>query len=157
MMAAHPKNEAAAKEVLAYLGTATAGEIFSKTYPGNLAANSNADTSFYTPLDKKASELIAGTAKHRPVPRPRHQPGVRGERDGRRPRRLHQRPELHRLDPERCRGPEEGHLRLMTEATGEPALVQATSPGLPGDLRGGGGPMARATERARASRRHFSS
>ena len=46
----------------------------------------------------------------------------------------------------------------MTEAAGEVALVEATSPGLPpGTSEAEAALMARATERARASRRHFSS
>lgn len=62
MMAASPKNEAGAKEVLRYLGTGEAATIYLTENPGNLAANSNADTSGYTPLQAKAAELIAATA-----------------------------------------------------------------------------------------------
>ena len=62
MMAANPKNEAAAKEVLEYLGSGAAETIYLTKDPGNLAASSNADTSAYTPLQTKAAELIAGTA-----------------------------------------------------------------------------------------------
>jgi len=62
MMAANPKNEAAAKAVLQYLGSGDAETIYLTKDPGNLAASSNADTSAYTPLQTKAAELIAATA-----------------------------------------------------------------------------------------------
>jgi multiple sugar transport system substrate-binding protein len=62
MMAAEPDNEAAAKEVLSYLGTGEAATIFLTENPGNVAANANADTSGYTALQVKSAELIAATA-----------------------------------------------------------------------------------------------
>jgi len=62
MMAKKPKNEAAAKKLLGYLGTGDAGEVIGKSDPGTLAANSQADTSGYGALKKKAAEIV-GSAK----------------------------------------------------------------------------------------------
>ena len=62
MMAKRPKNEAAAKKMLAYLGTGEAGAVIGKSDPGTLAANSQADTSGYGALKKKAAEIV-GSAK----------------------------------------------------------------------------------------------
>ena len=63
MMSARPKNEAAAKNLLAYLGTAAAEGIYVGSDPTVIAANSKADTSGYTALQKKAVEFI-GAAKN---------------------------------------------------------------------------------------------
>lgn len=63
MMAAKPSNEAAAKDFLAYLGTPDAEVTYGKTDTSDVLANSNADTSFYNDVQKKASALI-GSAKH---------------------------------------------------------------------------------------------
>ena len=62
MMAKRPKNEAAAKKMLGYLGTGEAGAVVGKSDPGTLAANSEADTSGYGALKKKAAEIV-GSAK----------------------------------------------------------------------------------------------
>ncbi len=62
MMAKRPKNEAAAKKLLAYLGTGAAGAVVGKSDPGTLAANSEADTASYGALKKKAAEIV-GSAK----------------------------------------------------------------------------------------------
>ena len=62
MMAKKPTNEAAAKEFLAYLGTPEAATTYGKTDTSDVLANSNADTSFYNDVQKKAAELI-GSAK----------------------------------------------------------------------------------------------
>jgi multiple sugar transport system substrate-binding protein len=59
MMAAKPKNEAAAKAFLAYAGTPAAENLYSKTDPSDVAANSGADTSGYSDLQKKAAQLIS--------------------------------------------------------------------------------------------------
>jgi multiple sugar transport system substrate-binding protein len=58
MMAKRPKNEAAAKKLLGYLGGAEAGAVIAKTDTGTLAANSGSDTSGYSPLKKKALEIV---------------------------------------------------------------------------------------------------
>jgi multiple sugar transport system substrate-binding protein len=63
MMAAKPKNEAGAKSFLTYLGGPEAGTIYGKSDPSNVLANSGADTSGYTALQKKSAELI-GAAKN---------------------------------------------------------------------------------------------
>jgi multiple sugar transport system substrate-binding protein len=62
MMAKRPKNEAAAKKLLGYLGTAETGSVIAKTDPGTLAANSGVDTAAYSALKKKAAEIV-GSAK----------------------------------------------------------------------------------------------
>ena len=58
MMSAEPKNEAGAKELLKYLGTAKAEDIALKADPTVIGASSEADTSSYTALQKKAVEFI---------------------------------------------------------------------------------------------------
>jgi multiple sugar transport system substrate-binding protein len=62
MMSKKPQNEAAAKKFLGYIGTAPAGATIAKSDPGTLAANSGVDTSTYSPLKKKAAEIV-GSAK----------------------------------------------------------------------------------------------
>jgi len=62
MMAKRPKNEAAAKKMLEYLGTAAAGTIIGKSDPGTLAANTGSDTTSYGALKKKSAEIV-GSAK----------------------------------------------------------------------------------------------
>lgn len=63
MMAAKPKNAVAAKAFLAYAGSPEAENIYGKNDQSNVKANSDADTSGYTALQKKAAELI-GSAKN---------------------------------------------------------------------------------------------
>jgi multiple sugar transport system substrate-binding protein len=58
MMAAEPKNEAGAKELLKYLGTAKAENIALKADPTTIGASTEADTGAYTSLQKKAVEFI---------------------------------------------------------------------------------------------------
>jgi multiple sugar transport system substrate-binding protein len=60
MMAARPKNEAAAKKFLTYLATARAQGTYVTSDPTVVAASSTADTSGYTKLQKKAVEFVAG-------------------------------------------------------------------------------------------------
>jgi multiple sugar transport system substrate-binding protein len=60
MMAARPKNEAAAKKFLGYLGTAAAQGVYIKSDQSVVAASSAADTSGYTKLQKKAVEFVSG-------------------------------------------------------------------------------------------------
>jgi multiple sugar transport system substrate-binding protein len=62
MMAAKPKNQAGAKELLAHIGTAAAEEAYLKVDPSSVAANSKASTSGYTALQKKSAEFV-GAAK----------------------------------------------------------------------------------------------
>ncbi len=63
MIAKKPKNEAAAKAFLTYLGSPAAEDIYGKTDPSNVKANSGADASSYNSVQKKAAELI-GSAKN---------------------------------------------------------------------------------------------
>jgi len=63
MMAKSPKNEAGAKDLLAYLASAPAQEISVKADTTVIAASSKADTSGYTALQKRAVAFI-GEAKH---------------------------------------------------------------------------------------------
>lgn len=60
MMSKRPKNEAAAKALLGYLGTPAAEQVSVKADPTVIAVNSAADTSGYTALQKKAVEFVAG-------------------------------------------------------------------------------------------------
>jgi multiple sugar transport system substrate-binding protein len=59
MMAKKPKNEAAAKELLYYIGTAAAQEAFLKVNPSVVGAAGNVDTALYSPLQQKVVETIA--------------------------------------------------------------------------------------------------
>jgi multiple sugar transport system substrate-binding protein len=63
MMAPKPKNPDAAKALLTYLGSKEAGNVYAKQDPTTLIANSKADTSAYTALQKKSVELV-GSAKN---------------------------------------------------------------------------------------------
>jgi multiple sugar transport system substrate-binding protein len=58
MLRAEPKNEAGAKELLKYLGTAKAENIALKADPTVIGASNEADTAAYTALQKKAVEFI---------------------------------------------------------------------------------------------------
>jgi len=62
MMAKKPKEEAAAKALLTFLGSKEAGDILTKTDPTTLVANSGSSTAAYTALQKKSVELV-GSAK----------------------------------------------------------------------------------------------
>jgi multiple sugar transport system substrate-binding protein len=62
MMAKKPKNEPAAKKLLAYFGSKDAGTLYAKTDPTTLIANSEADVSGYTALQKKSADIV-GSAK----------------------------------------------------------------------------------------------
>jgi len=59
MMAKSPKNQAGAKNFLAYLATPAAQQVSVKADTTVIAASSKADTSAYTPLQKKAVKFIA--------------------------------------------------------------------------------------------------
>jgi multiple sugar transport system substrate-binding protein len=63
MLSKAPKNKAGALELLEFLGTPEAEQIYLKSDPSLVAASDKADTSSYTPLQKKAYATIAG-AKH---------------------------------------------------------------------------------------------
>jgi len=59
MMARDPRNKEGALDYLAFLGSKAAGDIMTKTDPSTIAANTEADTSSYTPLQQKAAELVS--------------------------------------------------------------------------------------------------
>jgi multiple sugar transport system substrate-binding protein len=61
MMAKKPKNEAGAKALLAFLGSADAANTYLATDPNDVAANKQADASKYNAVQKKAAELIGST------------------------------------------------------------------------------------------------
>lgn len=63
MMAPNPDDEAAALELLTWFGSAEGQEAYLKVDPNNVATNSNADTSNYNNLQKKAVELM-GSVDH---------------------------------------------------------------------------------------------
>jgi multiple sugar transport system substrate-binding protein len=60
MMAARPRNETGAKDLLKYLGSAAAEDIYIKSDPNNIGAHNDVDTSGYTELQKKAQTLVSG-------------------------------------------------------------------------------------------------
>ncbi len=63
MMSKSPRNPEGAKALLEYLGSAEAAGIYLSSSPSSVAAQKNADTSKYTPLQKKSAEVIS-SAKH---------------------------------------------------------------------------------------------
>ncbi|MEV1331633.1 ABC transporter substrate-binding protein [Micromonospora costi] len=63
MMARKPKSEENAKKLLEYIGGVDAGNISVKTDPGTLVANTGADTSGYSALQKKAAELVGSATE----------------------------------------------------------------------------------------------
>ncbi|MBT2421928.1 carbohydrate ABC transporter substrate-binding protein [Streptomyces sp. ISL-22] len=60
MLSKAPKNKAGAVKLLQYLGSPAAEEIYLKSDPNVVAASTKADTSSYSPLQKKAYEMISG-------------------------------------------------------------------------------------------------
>jgi multiple sugar transport system substrate-binding protein len=63
MVSKKAKNAAGAKELLKYFASPEAQNAYLKSDPNNVATHKSADTSGYTPLQKKAVELIS-SAKH---------------------------------------------------------------------------------------------
>jgi multiple sugar transport system substrate-binding protein len=63
MLSKKPKNLAGAKKLIGYFGTAQAINIYNPLNPGNLAVNTRASKSYYSPMQKKEAALIAAT-KH---------------------------------------------------------------------------------------------
>ncbi|WP_171117621.1 MULTISPECIES: ABC transporter substrate-binding protein [unclassified Streptomyces] len=59
MMSKSPKNKTGSLKLLEYLGTPAAEEIYLKSDPSVVAASTKADTASYTPLQKKAYDMIA--------------------------------------------------------------------------------------------------
>ncbi len=62
MMASKPKNEAGAKALLEYLGSAEAENIYLKTDPGDVGANTQVDTSGYNSVQAKSAVIIGATS-----------------------------------------------------------------------------------------------
>jgi multiple sugar transport system substrate-binding protein len=62
MMSADPENEAGAKALLSFLATPAAQEIYVKSDPNVVAAANGASTEGYSPVQKKAAEVIGSTA-----------------------------------------------------------------------------------------------
>jgi multiple sugar transport system substrate-binding protein len=62
MLSAELDNEEGSKQLLEYLAGAKAQEIYLASDPNNIAANQNADTSKYSPLQRKAVELIGSAS-----------------------------------------------------------------------------------------------
>ncbi|WP_432194355.1 ABC transporter substrate-binding protein [Streptomyces sp. bgisy027] len=60
MLSKAPKNKAGAAQLLEYLGTPAAEEIYVKSDSSLVASSNKADTSSYTALQKKAFEMISG-------------------------------------------------------------------------------------------------
>ncbi|KUM79752.1 ABC transporter substrate-binding protein [Streptomyces curacoi] len=60
MLSKAPKNKAGAVKLLQYLGSPAAEESYLKSDPNVVAASTKADTSSYSPLQKKAYEMISG-------------------------------------------------------------------------------------------------
>ncbi len=60
MLSKDPKNIDGAKDLLKFLASADAQNIYAKSDPNNVSAANNADTSSYNALQKKAVELVNG-------------------------------------------------------------------------------------------------
>ncbi|PZF94073.1 ABC transporter substrate-binding protein [Micromonospora deserti] len=63
MMARRPKSEENAKKLLEYLGSKAAADITVQNDPSTLVANTQADTSGYTALQRKAAELVGSATE----------------------------------------------------------------------------------------------
>jgi multiple sugar transport system substrate-binding protein len=63
MMAKKPKEEANAKKLLEFLGSKEGANVTVKNDPTTLVANSGADVSGYTALQKKAAELVGSATE----------------------------------------------------------------------------------------------
>jgi multiple sugar transport system substrate-binding protein len=59
MISKKAKNVAGAKELLKFLGTADAQNIYLKTDPSDVGANSQDDTTAYNAIQKKSAEFIS--------------------------------------------------------------------------------------------------
>ncbi|MGK5521980.1 ABC transporter substrate-binding protein [Micromonospora sp. URMC 107] len=63
MMARKPKQEANARKLLEFVGSKAAADITVKNDPSTLVANSEADTSGYSALQRKAAELVGSATE----------------------------------------------------------------------------------------------
>jgi len=64
MLSKKPKNEAGAKKLLEYIGSAKFGDVYASADTSTLVANTKSDTSSYTTLQKKAAELVASAKNY---------------------------------------------------------------------------------------------
>jgi multiple sugar transport system substrate-binding protein len=62
MLSKDPENEDAAKDLLTFMGKAQAQTLYLETDPNNIAASLEADTASYSPMQKKAADLISSAA-----------------------------------------------------------------------------------------------
>ncbi|MFE0628212.1 ABC transporter substrate-binding protein [Streptomyces sp. NPDC058864] len=60
LMSRKARDEEGAEDLLTFLATPAAEEAYLASDPNNVAVNDGADTSSYTPLQKKAVELVSG-------------------------------------------------------------------------------------------------
>jgi len=60
LMSKKAKDRDGAKALLTFLATPQAENLYLKSDPNNVAVNSGADTAAYTPLQKKAVQLVSG-------------------------------------------------------------------------------------------------
>jgi len=60
MVSKKAKNTAGAKDLMKYLATPDAELLFLKSSPNNVATHKDADTSGYSPLQKRCAELVGG-------------------------------------------------------------------------------------------------
>ncbi|WP_030566514.1 ABC transporter substrate-binding protein [Streptomyces aureocirculatus] len=60
LVAKKSRNVEGAKDLLAWLGTARAEDVYLKGDPNNVAVNEGADTTAYSPLQKKSAALVSG-------------------------------------------------------------------------------------------------
>ncbi|WP_411142741.1 ABC transporter substrate-binding protein [Streptomyces sp. x-80] len=60
LMSKKARDKSGARELLTYLATPAAEDIYLASDPNNIAVNSGADTTAYTPLQKKAVQLVSG-------------------------------------------------------------------------------------------------
>jgi multiple sugar transport system substrate-binding protein len=60
MMAARPRNESGAMDLLKYIGSAAAEDTYLKSDPNNIGANNDANTSGYNALQQKGAQLVSG-------------------------------------------------------------------------------------------------
>ena len=116
MISKKAKNVAGAKEVLKYLGTAEAQNLYLKSDPSDVAANSKADASGYNALAEEGGRVHRLGEADLAVPRPRRQPDVRVNRDDPGAAEVHQRPRRHRRAGQEHRRPGEVHLHQLTLA-----------------------------------------
>ncbi|WP_326623754.1 ABC transporter substrate-binding protein [Streptomyces decoyicus] len=60
LMSKKAKDKEGAKDLLTFLATPKAEDLYLRSDPSNVAVNSGADTAAYTPLQKKAAQLVSG-------------------------------------------------------------------------------------------------